>query len=92
MLTSSSSLKNKTFSATEEALADVSKLLSQLCKSRKAPSRLLEIINLTGAVARLTRSLQGYDVESGNGKGDGYGDPSYVAKMSKITTPNNVTR
>jgi hypothetical protein len=92
-MTSSSSIKNKTYSATEEALSEVSKLLSRLAKSRKAPSKLQEIISLTGVVARLSRSLQGHGADSGDGQNiDGYGDKNYISKISARNKMTNLVR
>lgn len=63
-----------------EALSDVSKLLSRLVNSRKAPSKLPEIISLTREVARLGRALNGYGADDrkndGYGTGVDYGDTS----------------
>ncbi|HEY9825941.1 MAG TPA: hypothetical protein V6D19_10865 [Stenomitos sp.] len=71
---------NKNFSAAEDALGDVSKLLSKMATSRKANSKLADILNLTREVARLSRALK--SLENGDVKeNDGYGDPSHFAKM-----------
>lgn len=83
--------KNKSFSATEEALTEVSKLLVRLAKSRKAGMRLQEIISLTGVTARLTRSLHGYG-EHSEGVDDGYGDRGHFARISAMKDARNVVR
>jgi len=88
-MTLSSSNKNKNFSATEDALVEVSNLLTRLCKSRKAPMRLKEITDLTGVVARLTRSLQLKDLAQ---EDDGYGDRTYHDKLSTMVDRRNVIR
>lgn len=88
-MTSIASGKNKNFSSTEEALDEASKLLTRLCKSRKAPMRLKEITDLTGVVARLTRSLQ----LCGNDRNDdGYGDREYHSKISTVVDRRNIIR
>jgi hypothetical protein len=88
----SRSSKNK-FSDAEQALSEVSKLLSRLCKSRKAGMKLPEIIGLTGVVARLTRALQNQGAEHGDGQNnDGYGDPDHFAKISAETPRRNLIR
>lgn len=93
MLMSSSRNKNKSFSATEQALSDVSHLLSRLCKSRKAAVKLPAIISLTGEVARLTRALQKQGTEHGDGQdNDGYGDPSHYEKISTPSKATNLIR
>lgn len=94
MITSSSSnKKNKIFTDTEQALSDVSQLLSRLCKSRKAAVKLPAIISLTGEVARLTRALQKQGTEHGEGQdNDGYGDPSYYEKISIPSKATNLVR
>lgn len=74
-----------------EALSDVSRLLSRLAKSRKAPSKLQDIIDLTREVARLGRAVNGYGVD-GDGSDDGYGDRSHVAKISAMGRARNVVR
>lgn len=84
--------KNKTFSATEEALTEVSKLLVRLAKSRKAGMRLQEIISLTGVTARLTRSLHGYGSDHSEGADDGYGDRNHFARISAMKDARNVVR
>ena len=89
-MTSNASNKNKKYSATEEALDDASKLLSRLCKSRKAGMRLQEIIELTGKVASLSRSLQKQATDSD--ENNGYGDPNHHAKISEVGHRENVIR
>jgi hypothetical protein len=79
--------KNKEAS---EALSDVSRLLSRLAKSRKAPSKLDDIINLTREVARLGRALNGSDYT--DGADDGYGDKEHYAKISVPSKVRNVVR
>lgn len=75
-----------------EALSDVSKLLSRLAKSRKAPSKLNEVINLTREVARLSRSLHQKDSGHGEGQDDGYGDLSHHDRISKMGAVRTVVR
>lgn len=82
--------KIKNLSETEEALSDVSKLLSRLCKSRKAGIKLREIIELTGMVAKLTRSLQ--NTSSEEEKLSGYGDPNYFGSISRKSNTSNLIR
>ena len=90
MHTSQAGKKNK---EAAEALSDVSRLLSRLAKSRKAPSRLGEVISLTREVARLSRSINGYGSGHAEGDGnDGYGDPNYFARISEGTDRINITR
>ncbi|WP_157671901.1 hypothetical protein [Desulfuromonas soudanensis] len=89
-MTTSTSYKNKNISATEDALVDASKLLSRLCKSRKAAMRLQEIINLTGKVASLSRSLQSQD--SDHDGPDGYGDPNHYSKISEVKRKTHLVR
>jgi len=82
---------NKTFSAPEQALSDVSKLLSRLCNSRKAAMKLSEITSLTGQVARLTRALV-LGSEQEDGKDDGYGDKDHFARISVTGNRSGVIR
>ena len=92
MTSNSSSSKNK-FSDAEQALSEVSKLLSRLCKSRKAGMKLPDIIGLTGVVARLARALQNQGAERGDSQdNDGYGDPDHYAKISAETPRKNIIR
>lgn len=84
----SSSHTNKKNNEAMEALSDVSRLLSRLAKSRKAPSKLNEVINLTREVARLSRSLHQKD----SGQGDGYGDPTHHERISKMGAARAVVR
>lgn len=79
------------FSDAHEALADVSRLLSRLARSRKAPSRLQDIINLTGAAARLSRSLQGTGAGHGDAD-DGYGDKEHINRISAMGKARGVIR
>lgn len=87
-MTSKASNVNKKFSATEEALEEASKLLTRLCKSRKAGMKLPQIIDLTGKVASLSRSLH-LEPDRDN---DGYGDPNHFAKMSQVERKTNLIR
>ncbi len=89
-MTHSASSMNKNISATEEALTDASRLLSRLCKSRKAAMRLQEIIDLTGKVASLSRSLHHHD--SDRNQSDGYGDQNHHARISKVQDRSNLIR
>lgn len=75
-----------------EALSDVSRLLSRLARSRKAPSKLNEVINLTREVARLSRSLHQKDSGHGEGQDDGYGDLSHQARISEMGKARAVVR
>lgn len=86
-MTSTSSSKKKYFLAAEQALSDVSGLLSRLAKSRKAGMRLEEITDLTREVARLARALTAHASELEIN--DGYGDREYYARMSAM---DNVKR
>lgn len=91
MITSGSNSDNKKFGEAEKALSDVSLLLSNLCKSRKAATRLPQIIELTGVVARLTRALKlqpNNDV--GTDTARGFGDPDHCRKISFPTPRNNI--
>lgn len=72
-----------------EALSEVSRLLSRLAKSRKAPSKLQDIIDLTREVARLNRSFNGHGAED---QDDGYGDPHHQEKISKQCDLRGVIR
>jgi hypothetical protein len=87
-MTRSASRQVKNISAAEEALTDASRLLSRLCKSRKAGMRLQEIIDLTGKVASLSRSLHHHDSER-NGQ-DGYGDPNHYDRICESEERNHV--
>lgn len=84
---------SKTFSESEVALSEVSRLLIRLAKSRKAISKIQEIIDLTGVVARLTSALQ----KQGNGNGEaqesgGFGDPTHFAKISVPSKTSGLIR
>jgi hypothetical protein len=83
-------ISKKTFSDTEVALSDVSRLLSRLASSRKAGMRLKEITELTGVVARLSRSLQGHG--SDHSEDDGLGDKNHFAKISEGGKVRNLIR
>lgn len=65
-----------------EALSVLSLLLIRLAKSRKAPSKLPDIINLTREVARLSRSINGYggNIEAHD---DGYGTGANFGQIDK---------
>jgi hypothetical protein len=78
-LTHSTSSSKKNNHEASEALSDVSRLLSRLAKSRKAPSKLQDIIDLTREVARLGRAVNC----KGTDHDDGYGDPDHFANISK---------
>ena len=88
----SSSHTNKKNNEAMEALSDVSRLLSRLARSRKAPSKLNEVINLTREVARLSRSLHQKDSGHGEGQDDGYGDLSHQARISEMGKARAVVR
>jgi hypothetical protein len=89
-MTQSASRKVKNISATEEALSDASRLLSRLCKSRKAGMRLQEIIDLTGKVASLSRSLHHHDLDQK--RSEGYGDQNHYAGISEVHNRSNLIR
>ena len=94
MMPNSVAAKNSfSVTATEEALVEVSKLLSRLARSRKAGMRLKEITELTGVVARLSRSLQLQGTEHGEGHdNDGYGCPDHYSKISQRSKVSNLIR
>lgn len=75
-----------------KALSDVSRLLSRLATSRKASSRLHDIIDLTREVARLGRAVNGYGSDLVDGSDDGYGDPTHYARISAMKDVTNVIR
>lgn len=85
----SSSLVGKKNNEAFEALSDVSRLLSRLAKSRKAPSQVNDVINLTREVARLSRSLNQHGSGDDN---DGYGDPGHYGKISKPSKNHSLIR
>ncbi len=87
-MTISASRKVKNISAVEEALTDASRLLSRLCKSRKAGMRLPEIIELTGKVASLSRSLHHKDLDQK--RSEGYGDPNHYDRICESEERNHV--
>ena len=89
-MTISASREVKNISAVEEALTDASRLLSRLCNSRKAATRLQEIIDLTGKVASLSRSLHHHDLDQK--RSDGYGDPTHYAEISEVKSRNHLIR
>lgn len=86
-MTHAVSNKKINISATEQALADASMLLSRLCKSRKAGIKVKEIKELTLAVSSLNRSLLKQVAEEE--KADGYGDKEYCAKMAAMGQKNS---
>jgi len=77
----------------QEALSDVSRLLSRMARSRKAPSKLQDIIDLTREVARLGRAMHGNrsDLTDGHGA-DGYGDPLHFSRNSERGKVTNLIR
>ena len=87
-MTISASREVKNISAVEEALTDASRLLSRLCKSRKAGMRLPYIIELTGKVASLSRSLHHHDLDQK--RSEGYGDPNHYARICESEERNHV--
>jgi len=78
------------FCETQQALVAASKLLTRLCNSRKAATKLPEITSFTGQVARLTRALVlGAEQEDGQ---DGYGDKDHFRRISVQSDMSGVTR
>ncbi len=88
----SRSLVGKKNKEASEALSAVSKLLSRLATSRKAQSKLQDIIALTKEVARLGRAVNGYGSEYCDGADDGYGDPHHFTRISAMKDATNVIR
>lgn len=88
-MTSSSIVSKKNNQEAQEAFSDVSRLLSRLAKSRKAPSRLQDIIDLTREVARLGRALNCHVTDDHD---DGYGDRGHSDRISKPSKVTNLIR
>jgi hypothetical protein len=87
-MTHSASRQVKNISAVEEALTDASRLLSRLCKSRKAATRLPEIVELVGKVASLSRSLHHKDLDQK--RSEGYGDPNHYDRICENKERNHI--
>jgi len=90
VLTLKADRKNKDFDTTNQALADASSLLSRLCNSRKASSKLQEIIELTGVVARLKRAVALHD--AGHYQSNLYGDRDHIENISYKKDMTNLIR
>jgi len=88
-MTSRSIVNKKNNHEAQEALSDVSILLSRLAKSRKATSKLQDIIDLTREVARLGRALNCHVTDDHD---DGFGDRGHAERISKPSRNLDVIR